>query len=187
MASYKLPLNVLTPDIQEFDYCLDSSFFNTEESADVREASIDVRLKACRKAAGLAELDFSCKGTLTLPCDRCLSDMELPVDETYHLSVKSGEEFDDSRDGVLVIPEHWRELDIAPLMRDTVLLAIPIRHVHPEGQCNGQMLAALHEHQASMASDAEMPKPSDDGQEAAAEAYTDPRWNTLKDMVEKDR
>ena len=195
MASYKLPLGLLSPGIQEFDYQLDSSFFSGEEPDEVRGASITVHLTADRKTDTLVELELHCTGELTLPCDRCLDDMQLPVDATYRLSVKSGKELDDSRDGVLIIPEHWRELDLEPLMRDTVLLAIPIKHVHPEGQCNPEMLARLDEHAAAMQSDTDMPagpeaEEADGGADEENDndgSGTDPRWDALKQLIDKNK
>lgn len=191
MASYKLPIGSLSLGIQEFNYQLDSSFFAGEEPDEVRAASISVHVTADRKTESLVELQLHCTGTLTLPCDRCLDDMQLPVDATYQLSVKSGKELDDSRDGVLIIPEHWRELDLAPMMRDTVLLAIPIKHVHPEGQCNPVMLAKLGEHAATMQADGDMPAGEcggDDDEESDNNDApgSDPRWDALRQLMDNN-
>ena len=35
------------------------------------------------------------------------------------------------------------------MLYDTIVLTIPLRHVHPMGKCNRAMLAALHKHRNS--------------------------------------
>lgn len=168
-ASYKLPLKSLPLGKQEFNYHLDGSFFNEIERSEVTSGSVDVALKVARDKEDLMELDFVCKGVITVPCDRCLDDMELPVDTDYRLTVKLGEQLDDSVDNVLEVPAHWRELDLAPIMRDTVLLTIPIMHCHDEGDCNPEMMARLAE-----------ATPSEPIEEA--EQPIDSRWQALEKL-----
>ncbi len=127
---------------------LDESFFNTDEQTEVRRASVDVTLQVTRKSENTYHLEIACNGTLTTACDRCLDDLDLPVDVNYSLDVEQmGNELDDSNDELLIVPAEWRELDAAPLVRDTVLLAMPMTHVHEsEDDCNADMLDALDSH-----------------------------------------
>lgn len=170
-ASYKLPLKSLHLGNEEFNYHLDGSFFNEIEHSEVTSGSVDVALKVARNKEDLMELDFVCKGVITVPCDRCLDDMELPVDTCYHLTVKLGEQLDDSVDNVLEVPSHWRELDLAPLMRDTVLLTIPIMHCHDESDCNPEMMARLAQAQPAEP----LTEPGDD-------KPVDNRWAALESL-----
>ena len=59
------------------------------------EATLEVR-----RTSGGYELKFGFRGTLTLPCDRCLADMQQPVEAEWVLRAKLGDEYDD--DGELV-------------------------------------------------------------------------------------
>ena len=136
MASYKLPLKRLSLGVQEFTYHLGKDFFNDIEPLEVRGGNVDAVVSVDRKSDDIYQIEMTLKGEITIPCDRCLDDMQWAVDTSYDLSVKEGDEYDDSVDNVLTIPSHWRELDLEPLLRDTVLLTIPIKHVHPGGlQC----------------------------------------------------
>ncbi|MDO4971393.1 MAG: DUF177 domain-containing protein [Bacteroidales bacterium] len=191
MASHKLPLKTLSIGVQEFNYHLDAAFFNDVEATDVREASVDAVVKVDRKDDEIYQLSFEFSGEITIPCDRCLDDMQLPVATTYNLTVKEGEEYDDSDDEVLVIPGHWRELDLTPLMRDTVLLTIPIMHAHPEGECNPQMLDRLEQIRAvSITDDQQLydPDASVDNEETTNNSSDDidPRWAALKKLKDNN-
>lgn len=191
MASHKLPLKTLSVGVQEFNYHLDAAFFNDVEATDVREASVDAVVKVDRKDDEIYQLSFEFSGEITIPCDRCLDDMQLPVATTYNLTVKEGEEYDDSDDEVLVIPGHWRELDLTPLMRDTVLLTIPIMHAHPEGECNPQMLDRLEQIRAVNITDDEQlydPEAGVDNEETTNNSSDDidPRWAALKKLKDNN-
>ncbi len=194
MASHKLPLKSLSIGVQEFNYHLDAAFFNDVEATDVRDADVEAHVKVDRKDDEIYQLSFEFSGEITIPCDRCLDDMRLPIDTTYNLTVKEGEEYDDSDDQVLVIPGHWRELDLTPLMRDTVLLTIPIMHAHPDGECNEQMLNRLEQMRAvnitdddqlhngpeGITSETTTNKSSDDADDI------DPRWAALKKLKDNN-
>ncbi len=87
-----------------------------------------------------------CKGMLQIPCDRCLDPLDHEVDTEYHVIVKYGENYDDGADNLLVIPYSNSYLNVAYILYDTILLTIPLRHVHPMGKCNRAMAAVLSRH-----------------------------------------
>lgn len=180
----KLSISSLPFGKQDFNYHVDGEFFNEIEASEVRSGSVDVALIVTHTQEGIYELDFVCNGVISIPCDRCLDDMDHQVDDTYHLTVNMGDVLDDSQDGVLVIPSSWRTLDLAPIVRDTVLLTIPMMHVHAPGECNEEMLGRLEEHAASgYNSDEDFETPPSDNMENA-EGDIDPRWEALKQLVD---
>ena len=158
---------------------LDESFFNIDELSEVRRADVDVTLEVTRKSENTYHLEINCNGTVTIPCDRCLDDLDLPVDVDYRLNVEQmGTELDDTGDELLIVPSDWRELDTAPIVRDTVLLAIPMTHCHEsEDDCNPDMLDALDSHLAGAV-------PDDDDTQSETTG-TDPRWEALKKLKEQ--
>ncbi len=186
MASYKLPLKSLSFGVQEFKYVLNASFFNEIEECEVSAATIEALVVIDRKSDDIFQCDFSFKGTITIPCDRCLDDMNMPVNVRYHLSVKVSDRWDDSRDNVLVIPDTQRELDIAPLMRDTVLLAIPIQHTHAEGECNQEMLDRLNLLSATEIADDKEMQESEETKEENYRLGDNPRWDALKKLIDNN-
>ncbi len=163
---------------------LDAAFFNEIEQTEVRRSDVTVKVKVTRKTEDYFQLSIECCGTVVIGCDRCLDDLVHSVDTVYEIGVRlQGEEYDDSRDELLLVPESWRELDVAPMVRDTVLLSIPMSHVHPDGECNEQMTALLSDH-AAEGLNAPLPAVSRQKDEAD-EPGVDPRWAALKKLKEK--
>ena len=48
-----------------------------------------------------------------------------------------------------MIPYSNSYLNVAYILYDTILLTIPLRHVHPLGKCNRAMADALRKHRRS--------------------------------------
>jgi len=128
--------------VSEYSFKVGKEFFIKMENHDVIDADIDARLRIEHKNGAYYCL-FTLTGHLTLPCDRCLDPMTHQVDTTYAVTVKYGPEYDDSADSVLVLPETEPMLDTAPLIYDTAVLTIPMRCVHPDGECNPAVSAIL--------------------------------------------
>ena len=138
----------------EADYRIDKSFFEMKENDDILGASVDVHLDI-EKRRDSYTLIFDCVGDLEVACDRCLDPVSEPIDTEYRVVVRYGEEYDDSRDNLLVIPESWHRLDVSGIIYDTLLLSLPLRCVHPEGECNSEMSQVLREHNPEIEETAE--------------------------------
>ncbi len=54
---------------------------------------------------------------------------------------------------MLIIPHSDTYLNVAYMLHDTVMLTVPLRHVHPAGQCNRAMSAVLSRHNAEALDD----------------------------------
>ena len=176
----KLKIKTLPFGTHTVECHVDESFFNLDEQNEVRRADVDVTVQVTRKSENTYRLEISCRGTVTTACDRCLDDLDLPVDVDYRLNVEQmGTELDDSNDELLIVPSDWRELDVAPLVRDTVLLAMPMTHCHEnEEDCNPDVLDVLDSHRAEAVPD------GDDDQQSETTG-TDPRWEALKKLKEQ--
>lgn len=188
VTSFKIKLGSMAFGNETFKYSLDANFFNDIEQTEVRRSDVNVTLNVERKRDDYFHLSIECEGTLVIGCDRCLDDLVHNVDTTYEIGVKlEGTEYDDSHDELLLVPEGWRELDVAPLVRDTVLLTIPMTHVHEDGDCNEQMAALLSDHAAEGLNDDMFntePPTGDDGDEDIE--CVDPRWAALKKLKDNN-
>ena len=118
------------------------------ENPDVNFSDVKVHLDLVKKNE-VYDCTFTCKGMLKIPCDRCLDPIDHEVDTTYHIIVKYGDDYNDESDDLLVIPHSDNYLNVAYMLYDTIVLTIPLRHVHPMGKCNRAMLAALSKHRKS--------------------------------------
>ncbi len=180
-SAYKLPLKSLAPGTHNFEYHLDKQFFENMENTEVRAADLTVTLTV-RYDGEYYNLDFKVEGTVTVGCDRCLDDLELPIEAVYDISVKYGEEYCDDTDDLLEIPQSDDYLNVAYMIYDTVITAIPIKHVHPLGKCNRAMSAILKKHRSLRAGeedeDAELQEQLiEEIDTMDTEPTPDPRWD----------
>lgn len=182
-TEFKLPLKSMSLGVQDFEYHLDKQFFANMESADIHDADLNVKLTVNHKSE-LYDMTFDISGEIVLLCDRCLDDLRFPVAVTYHIVVKYGEDYCDDSDELLIIPESDNYLNVAYLIYDTVSLAIPIKHVHPKGECNKTMSAMLKKHRAVAVDDEDVD--IDDEMIDEIEKETDPRWNELKKLTDNN-
>ena len=187
-AAFKLPLRGMTRGTQEFEYTLDTEFFRNMESEDITKGEVKVNLTVNCKG-DYYELDFTLRGQVNIPCDRCLDDMEHEVDTTYHLCVKYGDSYNDENDELLIIPESEIYLNVAYMLYDTVALTIPLKHVHPFGKCNKGMSQHLKKHAASQGDEDD--EYFDDDCEDCEESdnndtQIDPRWEALRKLKDNN-
>lgn len=180
-SAYKLPLRNLPEGVHKYEYELGTGFFQDMENEDVRRGDVHVELTV-RHEHDTYYLDFEMKGMLIIPCDRCLDDLEHEVDTKYSLRVKYGEEYSDETDDLLIIPESDTYLNVAYMIYDTVVLTIPLKHVHPFGKCNRAMSAQLRKHSINSFDDEDFDDEllDDNLDDEVNDAPTDPRWDALK-------
>ena len=75
---------------------------------------------------------YAAEATATLECDRTLAEYEERVEGAHEVLFSADASGDD--DDVLPLPDHGRTLDLAEPVRDTLLLALPLRRVAPEAE-----------------------------------------------------
>jgi len=192
-SAYKLPLKSLPSGSHEFEYDLGKQFFEDMESADIRDARLKV-IAIVNVKGDIFELTLKVSGEITLICDRCLDEMQMPVDTEYNVFVKYGEDYNDDSDNLLVIPESDNFLNIAYILYDTVALTVPIKHVHPMGKCNRAMSTLLRKHRSPASSiegeDGEMAdelmESIEDDFDSVDDTRSDSRWNELKKLKNQD-
>ncbi len=153
-TAYKVELASLADGHHTQDFVCDTEFFKNMEYTGIHKSDVRVHLDL-EKRNGAYDCTFHCKGTVTVPCDRCLDPLDIDIDTDYHIIVKYGDSYNDESDDLLVIPHSDSSLNVAYMLYDTILLSIPLRHVHAPGKCNRAMAAALHKHRANVSDEAE--------------------------------
>ena len=171
-TAYNIPLKALTQGEHAFDFHLDKQFFENMEFSDARDADIDVALKVVYRN-DIYALHFQFSGHIVVPCDRCLDDLPIEINTSYDISVQYGDDYNDDSDQLLIIPHSDNSLNVSYMIFDTVVLAIPLKHVHPMGKCNKAMSAILRQHRADIDDDT----PDDDTD------AIDPRWEALRTLA----
>ncbi len=183
-TAYKLPLRDMTEGKHVFEYKLDKEFFKNMENEDVHDADLTATLNV-NYHNDVYDLDFDVEGEVTLLCDRCLDALQWPISQKYHIVVKYGDGYCDDSDEELEIPRTDPDINVAYMLHDTVVLGIPIRHVHPAGKCNRQMSALFRRHASNPDPDSELEEnlmEEIDDIDRESPRQTDPRWNALKGL-----
>lgn len=139
----KIPLNGLSAGKKQYSWHVGKEFF--AEFGDTGVLDADVRADVTiEKSGSYTGLDCQLEGTLTVPCDRCLEDLVLPVSELVRMSVKFGPEpvenqavlGEEGERETIYLPEDEAVLDMAQIIYDYSMLALPLQRVHAEGECN---------------------------------------------------
>ena len=178
-------------NLQEYEYLLENKFFADIDGDEVQRGKVNARLTV-KKLSMMYELNFEMEGTIVIPCDRCLDDMNLPVKSSNRLVVKFGKEYAEESDEIIVIPEEEGIINLAWFLYEFIILTIPIKHVHLPGKCNKTMTSKLKKHTPKSADDEDSMDfddettgivITDDEQDDSA---TDPRWDALKSLKDND-
>lgn len=150
LEQFKIDLKSLNEGDRAFEFDLDNAYFEAIDAPVVRRGRLHTSL-SIRYIKGCYELDFHTRGTVVLPCDLCLDDMDQEVDTEDHMVVKFGEGNSDD-DDLIVVPEREGVLDISWFIYEFIDLSVPIKHVHAPGKCNAVMTKKLQELSATRSS-----------------------------------
>ena len=152
LSRFEIDLNRVADAAEELRWHLDDSFFSELDATLIEQGNLDATLRVHR-ASGAFDLEFTVTGEVSIPCDRCLELMRQPIDSAQTLRVRLGSVRDDDGD-VITVPADDPTLDVAWNLYEVIALAVPIHHVHPEGQCSSDMAELLAQHSAQAATDA---------------------------------
>ncbi len=173
---YNVDLKGLKAEPLVLEFALDNAFFADIDGEEFQKGSVKAVVKA-RKNRDVYDFDFELAGTVVVPCDRCLDDLEIEVATTNTLRVKLGDEYADDGD-MVVVPEQDGDLNIAWYLYEFIALALPMKRVHAPGKCNREMDGKLGKHMHGGQN-------ADEGDDSAV--ATDPRWDILKNIqIEED-
>jgi len=158
--NFIIPLNGLAAGESRFSWHAGKEFFEGFDNAEILAAEIDIEVVA-EKSGRYLGIDCSLDGTVTLECDRCLDDLDLPVEIDIRLSIKYGSEenSEDHQEGereVLFVPQDEAELDMSQIIYDYVCLSLPMQRVHQDGGCNPEVMkryASAQDHEVSQQED----------------------------------
>ena len=170
---FLIPVSGLALGQHAYQYEINDDFFTGMDYSEVQQGKVSVKLDIDRQETMLT-LHFDIEGSVRVPCDRCADEFDLPIESQQDFFIKLGTENAEESDDVAVVSAETSEYDIRPLVYEYIILAIPMHRVHPEGQCNPEVIAMLN-HEEALEED-----------EEASDAI-DPRWAALKDIDLNDK
>ena len=139
----------------EYDFPIDGSFFKNFENSQILDADLDAEV-LLEKGSGWMNVEADITGYVTVECDRCLEDVEIPMDFSCSMAVKFAKDLsDDDGDEFIIMDPADGELDLTQFLYDYVCLNLPLIKVHEDGECNEEMIARLESVNATGVKDEE--------------------------------
>ena len=169
---FLIPVCGLALGSHSYQFEINDDFFAEMDYSEIQQGKVTVNLDVERQETMLV-MHFDLKGSVRVPCDRCADEFDQPIESRQDFFVKLGTENAEESDDVAVVPADQSEFDVRSLVYEYIILAVPMHRVHPEGECNPQVMEMLLQQ--------ELPA------EEEEENSIDPRWAALKDIDLNDK
>ncbi len=161
LKEYIIPFAGLSNEVHVFEFKPDNTFLEANEIEDpsAMAATLEVEMD---KKENMMVFRFDFNGHATFACDRCTDPVSIPLAFNNQLIFKFGDESQGTED-IIYLPDEAYEIDLVPYIIDFLIVSIPARIVHEEGDCDPEMIKLLEKMGE---------KPEE----------TDPRWDKLGDL-----
>ena len=171
LEQYRLELKTLPLGEHEFNFVLDDDYFKAIGSEEITKGDVNATITVTKTAHNIT-LDIDLLGEVTTTCDRCLDPLKIDIDAVETLYISFGDTYQEESDDQITIPEDEEYFDISWILYEYVVLSLPLKKVHEEGECNPEMIKILHQHEGTIADT-----------KTTEENKVDPRWASLKDII----
>lgn len=162
---YILKFSGLELDTHQFEYTVRDDFFDSIEFGEIRKGNLQVQVEVI-KEEGMLILDFDISGTVNITCDRCSEMYDQEINGQNQLIVKFGDGTLQNTDDMLILQKSESEMSISLYIYEFTHLLLPQKRVHPEGECDQNVVDKLNELNT-----------------ADKFKGTDPRWDALKEVL----
>ena len=173
LKQFEIQFSGLKLGEHQFDFQIDEKFFSEFGFEDFEKARIEAKMKMLKRETQMA-LELSLEGEIWLPCDITDEKFWLPIKSRSELTVKFGDEYDDSEEDLLILPHGEFRFNVAQYFYEMAVLAKPLKVVHPDveaGKKGQEVLARLGDLSPQ------------NQEEQKDDEDTDPRWDKLKDLL----
>ena len=109
--AYKIDLKALEEGQTVLEFDLDDAFFQSLEAAEVQHGCLHTTL-AVNRIGDCFDLNFHTVGSVVVPCDLCLDDMDQPIVADQRMAVKLGDSYSED-DDLVTVAEEEGILDVA--------------------------------------------------------------------------
>lgn len=173
LDKYVIPFAGLKEGKHEFEFDVDDSFFDHFDTSEIKKGELTVNVILDKKPRFL-EMNFLINGRVKTICDRCLDELDLPLQYQGKLFFKFGEESYELTDEIIILSSSEHKINISQFIYEFIHLAIPYRKIHPDingtSGCNSVMIQKLD---------------SLTKNETKDKNYN-PSWDKLKEIIDKN-
>ena len=132
---YSIAYRGLKNGTHEFRFEVGKPLFEAFESSEIKDGRCVVEVTLER-----GETMLTADVRITVACDRCLEDCRIPIDFEGPLLVKFSDEPREYDGEVLWLLPGEDEVDLSQYIYESIVLSLPYQRVHPEGECDPEML-----------------------------------------------
>ena len=137
---YSIVFKGLADGVHEFVFDVGDAFFAACDNDELRGGSCVAKF-TLRKAGSTMTVDALIEGTVVTVCDRCLEDCTLPVRYEGSLTARISDQESDCDGETMWVSPAEDEIRLGQYIYESVVLALPYRRVHADGECNPEMLS----------------------------------------------
>lgn len=125
LKAYDVEFVKLNIGEHEYDFEINDDFFRAFDSSLKAE---DLKLKLhFTKGNGTFTLVFRLSGKVKVECDRCLTEIDIPVESVNTLMVKITENLMEDQDDIIYLHPGEHKLNISQHLYDYILISLPIK------------------------------------------------------------
>lgn len=166
LPAYTIAFNGLKDGPHEFTFMLDRAFFAATGLEEFLDGTGTVKV-VLDKSTHLLVANIHVDARIHMLCDHCNTPMWQPVkgDQRQIFKLTGENETDD--DELVSIDPNAHEVNLTHYIFECISLHLPIRHVHPKGECDPEVEGALAKVQVHH------------------DTEPDPRWSALDKLKKK--
>jgi uncharacterized protein len=186
LKNYDIDIIRLKDGKHSFRFEVNNEFFIHYEAEDwVNGANIIVNVNV-NKTVSVLEVNFEITGTLGLTCDRSLEEFDYPLELTEKVIYKYGPVVEEISEDVFMITKDTPSVNLAQLIYEFILLAIPAKKIHPDYLDETDEDDFEEEGSLIYISEEEENESEDSDDESQQEKPADPRWEILNKLKKKE-
>ena len=121
LQPFVIPVKGLKAGRSDFEWHADGTFFDEYGNPDIIGADVNIAVEV-ENGEFSVEVKCSISGSVTVRCDLCLGSLVLPVETSF---------------------EEEDVFDLNQDVYDYVCMSLPIRKVHPDGECDEETVKYL--------------------------------------------
>lgn len=127
-----------------FEFDITDAFFDTFEYSIIQKGKVHIEFTLDKKDTMMVG-EFQVEGSVETSCDRCNDSIEVPIEGEFRLVYKFDNKESEDEALVIIYPEEY-ELHIKDTLLEFMTVLLPIRTIHPQGECNEEMMQLLNEY-----------------------------------------
>lgn len=168
-----IPFNGIKEGIHNFSIQLDKTFIDEfVKDNTFTKASVQV-IVDLHKQHTVSHMEITIQGTVSMPCDRCLAELDYPVyvNETVYIKQGNPDLNQEEDENIVYFNTNESEIDCSQFVYESIILSLPLKVTHDDidddNECDEEMLSYY--------------EPSTESEENSGDDI-DPRWEQLKKL-----